>query len=94
MIIEKAVHGDLMDIVSLQKQVFQREAISFNDYSIPPLTQSTESIEEDFKSNVYLKAVSNGETIGSVRAYEKESVCYIGRLFVHLDHQNKGLANH
>lgn len=42
--------------------------------------------------NLYLKAVHDGKIIGSIRAYEKENICYIGRLFVHPDHQNKGIG--
>lgn len=98
MIIEKAVHSDLTDILSLQKIAFLSEVKLFNDFLITPFTQSIESIEDDFKNNLYLKAVSNGKIIGSVRAYEKESVCFIGRLFVHPDHQNmwigKSLMHH
>jgi ribosomal protein S18 acetylase RimI-like enzyme len=92
MIIENASLSDLTDIVSLQKMAFQSEAELFNDYSIAPFTQSIESIGEDFKSYLYVKAVSNGEILGSVRACEEEHVCHIGRLFVHPDHQNRGVG--
>jgi N-acetylglutamate synthase-like GNAT family acetyltransferase len=92
MVIEKAQFCDLEDILSLQKLAFQSEAKLFNDYSITPLTQSIESIEEDFKSNLYLKALYDGKILGSIRAYEKENICYIGRLFVHPDYQNKGIG--
>jgi GNAT superfamily N-acetyltransferase len=92
MVIEKAQFCDLEDILSLQKLAFQSEAKLFNDYTITPLTQSIESIEEDFKNNLYLKAVHDGKILGSIRAHEKENICYIGRLFVHPDHQNKGIG--
>ena len=92
MAIEKARFCDLEEILLLQKWAFQSEADLFNDYSITPLTQSIASIEEDFKNHLYLKAEHNGKIIGSVRAYEKENVCHIGRLIVHPDHQNKGIG--
>jgi ribosomal protein S18 acetylase RimI-like enzyme len=92
MVIEKALFCDIAEILTLQKLAFQSEAKLFNDYLIIPLTQSIESIEEDFKNNLYLKAVHNGKIIGSIRAYVKENICYIGRLFVHPDHQNKGIG--
>ena len=92
MVIEKAQFCDLECILNLQKLAFQSEAKLFNDYSITPLTQSLESIEEDFKNNLYLKAVIDNKIIGSVRAFEKENICYIGRLFVHPDHQNEGIG--
>jgi ribosomal protein S18 acetylase RimI-like enzyme len=34
----------------------------------------------------------DGEIIGSVRAYSKEGTCYIGRLIVHPDFQNRGIG--
>ena len=92
MVIEKAQFCDLHNILSLQKLAFQSEAKLFNDYSIAPLTQSLESIEEDFNNNLYLKAVCDGKILGSVRAFEKQNVCYIGRLIVHPEHQNKGIG--
>lgn len=92
MVIEKAQFCDLEDILSLQKLAFKSEAKLFNDYSITPLTQSIESIKEDFKNNMYLKALYDGKILGSIRAYEKENICYIGRLFVHPDYQNKGIG--
>jgi N-acetylglutamate synthase-like GNAT family acetyltransferase len=92
MVIEEAQFCDLEDILSLQKLAFQSEAKLFNDYSITPLTQSLESIEENFKNNLYLKAVHDGKILGLIRAFEKENICYIGRLIVHPDHQNKGIG--
>ena len=92
MVIEKTQFCDMEEILSLQKLAFQSEAELFNDYSITPLTQSIASLEEDFKNNLYLKAVYDGKIIGSVRAYEKENICHIGRLIVHPDHQNKGIG--
>ena len=68
------------------------EAKLFNDFMIPPLTQTTDSIEDDYKSHLYLKAVSDDKIIGSIRAYEKDNICHIGRLFVHPEHQNKGVG--
>ncbi len=34
----------------------------------------------------------DGKIIGSVRAYTKEGTCYIGRLIVHPDFQNRGIG--
>lgn len=83
---------DLVDILSIQKLAFQNEVETFNDYLIDPFIQSIESLEVDFKKYFYLKAVLDRKIIGSVRAYEKENVCYIGRLFVHPDYQGKGIG--
>ncbi|MDI6794626.1 MAG: GNAT family N-acetyltransferase, partial [bacterium] len=49
-------------------------------------------IKEEFESHIFLKTVSDGKIIGTVRAYEKNGTCYIGRLAVHPDMQNQGIG--
>jgi len=91
--IERAAKEDLNTLLNLQKLAYRSEAELCNDYTIPPLTQTYESICDDFSNMDILKAVDeNGNIIGSVRAYEKEGVCHIGRLFVHPDYQNRGIG--
>ncbi|NLY89483.1 MAG: GNAT family N-acetyltransferase [Firmicutes bacterium] len=90
--IEKAEVKDLEEILSLQKLAYISEAEICNDYSIPPLVQTLESLREDYENKLILKAVINGKIVGSVRAYENEGTCHIGRLFVHPEYQNKGIG--
>lgn len=91
--IECSVQEDLKALLDLQKLAYQSEAELCNDYTIPPLTQTYESICEDFSNMEMLKAVDeNDNIVGSVRAYEKEGVCHIGRLYVHPDYQNRGIG--
>lgn len=92
MLIEEAKYDDLLDILDLQKDAYQSEALIYNDYSISPLTQTLDSLKNDFEQNTILKAVDKGKIIGSVRAYEEDGTCYIGRLIVHPNHQNKGVG--
>lgn len=92
MIIEKAEFEDLERILNLQKTAYLSEAETYNDYSIPPLVQTLDNIKEEFKDKLFLKAVSDGEIVGSVRAFAKQGTCYISRLIVHPDHQNKGIG--
>ena len=92
MIIEQALERDLLDILELQKLAYQSEAEIYNDYSIPPLTQTLDEIKEDFTFQVFLKAVIKNKIIGSVRAYKEEDTLYIGRLIVHPDVQNQGIG--
>lgn len=92
MIIEQALERDLLDILELQKLAYQSEAEIYNDYSIPPLTQTLDEIKEDFTFQVFLKAVIKNKIIGSVRAYKEEDTLYIGRLIVHPDFQNQGIG--
>ena len=84
--------NDAPEILALQKLAYRSEADIYNEYSIPPLLQTLDEIEADFQQQVYLKAVVGGKIIGAVRGYLKDDTCYIGRLIVHPDHQNKGIG--
>ena len=90
--IEKALFEDLEEILALQKLAYRSEALIYNDFGIPPLTQTLESIRDDFRNQVILKAVEGGRIIGSARAYEKDGTCYIGRVIVHPECQNMGIG--
>jgi ribosomal protein S18 acetylase RimI-like enzyme len=92
MIIEKALKEDLEEILELQKLAYQSEAEIYNDYSIPPLTQTTDEIKEDFSFQIFLKIIKNNKIIGSVRAYKENNSCYIGKIIVHPNFQNQGLG--
>lgn len=90
--IEIASVSDAEEILSLQKLAYVSEAEIYNDFSIPPLLQTLEEIRDDFDNQIFLRAVSRGKIIGSVRGYEKDGTCYIGRLIVHPDYQNMGIG--
>ena len=90
--IEQATVQDAEEILALQKLAYITEAEIYNDYTIQPLTQTLEDSKQAFECNVILKYVEKGKIIGSVRAYEQEGVCHIGKLMVHPDHRNKGIA--
>ncbi len=91
--IEQATRGDAVDILALQKLAYQSEAAIWNDYTIPPLTQSLDEVTAQFNDHVFLKIVDEERIIGSVRAsQDTQGTCYIGRVIVHPDHQNKGLG--
>ena len=91
--IEIASASDLAQILTLQKLAYLSEAELYGDYSLPPLKQSYEEIKKDFRKQLFLKAVNDGNLVGSVRAFEKEGICYIGRLIVDPKYQNKGLGS-
>ena len=90
MIIEQVEIEDLREILELQKLAFKSQAEIYGDYSIPPLIQTLEEIKQDFQNQTYFKAIKNEKIIGSVRGYEDNNTCYIGRLIIHPDYQNKG----
>lgn len=87
-----ANRDDLTEILTLQKLAYQSEGEIYNDFGIAPLTQTLEELGEESKASTILKAVENGRIMGSVRAYEKDGSCHIGRLIVHPDFQNRGIG--
>ena len=84
--------ADAQTILELQKQCYQSEAALYDDYSIPPLRQSLESLRDEFEKKIVLKAVESGRIVGSVRAHVKDDTCHVERLIVHPDFQNKGIG--
>jgi len=90
--IERATITDAEEILALQILAYRSEAEIYNDFNIPPLLQTLESIQKDFEKQFFLKAVFNGRIVGSVRAYTKGETCYIGRLIVHPGSENQRIG--
>jgi len=83
---------DSEQILKLQKLAYKSEAEIYQDYNIPPLTQTVAEIKEEFENQTFLKAVDGKNLIGSVRAYSDRNSCFIGRLIVCPDSQGKGIG--
>ena len=83
---------DASEILALQKIAYQKEASLYNDWNIPPLTQTLPEIQKEFKTNVFVKAILGDRIIGSVRAWLNSDTCMIGRLIVHPEYQRKGIG--
>nr|WKN34897.1 GNAT family N-acetyltransferase [Tunicatimonas sp. TK19036] len=92
MTILESTRNDLLSILELQKVCYWQEAEIYDDFVIPPLTQTLASITHDFEQQVILKAESEKTIVGSVRGYLEGETCKIGRLIVHQDFQNKGIG--
>lgn len=90
--VDIAAGGDLEEILNLQKLAYRSEAAIYNDYGIAPLTQTLEEIRDEATRCIILKAVEDRKIVGSVRAYEKDGTCYIGKLIVAPDYSNRGIG--
>jgi ribosomal protein S18 acetylase RimI-like enzyme len=90
--IVRADISDAAEILELQKCAYQREAVLYDDWSIPPLTQSLNQIKKEFDGMTFLKVCDSGRLIGSVRASIHDGACNIGRLIVHPEFQHKGIG--
>ena len=93
MIIEHARLEDAPAVLALQKTAYRSEAEIYGDYTIPPLTQTLDEIEVDFESQLVLKASVEGRVVGSVRGYAEGGTCFIGRLVVYPEFQNRGIGS-
>jgi ribosomal protein S18 acetylase RimI-like enzyme len=84
---------DAKAILDLQYLAYQSEAKLYNDWSLPALTQTLESLEQEFTDSSILKALVNEQIVGSVRAKVENGVCKIGRLIVHPAFQKQGIGS-
>lgn len=85
--------SDASTILALQKRAYVQEAeLNDNNFNIPPMLQTIESMRSDFSGNTILKAIIRNQIVGSVRAKQVDTTCFIGRLFVEPIYQGKGIG--
>lgn len=90
--ITQASIEDAGSVLELQKLAYQSEAQLYNDFHIPPLTQTFDELKSEFSHAVFLKAENEREIIGSVKGHQSGDTCYIERLIVHPDYQGQGVG--
>ncbi len=92
-VIRRAGASDAEQILKLQYLCYQSEAQLYDDWTLPPLTQTLDSLRAEYETHVILVAALGEEVIGSVRADVEQGVCRIGRLIVHPRLQGHGLGS-
>jgi GNAT superfamily N-acetyltransferase len=92
LLIERASVADAPAILALQKLAYESEARLYDDWSLPPLVQTLDSMRGDIENLVVLKATHEGGLVGSVRARLAEGVCHVGRLVVQPHRQRGGVG--
>ena len=88
-----ATIDDAPAILELQKLAYQSEAAIYNDSSIPPLTQTLDELRTELGEWKVLQACRGHRIVGSVRAIQRDSICSVGRLIVHPQHQRQGIGS-
>jgi GNAT superfamily N-acetyltransferase len=83
---------DAKEILELQSLAYQSEAKLYNDWSLPALTQTLESLCQELENSIFLKAIVKNKIVGSVRAKVENGICKIGRLIVNPEYQGKGIG--
>jgi ribosomal protein S18 acetylase RimI-like enzyme len=91
--ITRASRDDAAQILVLQRLAYQSEARLYQDSSLPPLTQSLDSLLDEFTGSVVLKALADERLVGSVRARGRGEICEIGRLIVGPEFQRQGIGS-
>ena len=84
--------GDLPAILELQKLCYRENALRYSNDRILPLLQTLPEVEDEFRNSVFLKSMEGPQIVGSIRACRRDTTCFIIRLFVHPDHQNRGIG--
>jgi GNAT superfamily N-acetyltransferase len=87
-----ATLDDAANILELQKLAYETEAQLYDDWSLPPLTQTLPGLLDEFATSVLLKAMEGDRLVGSVRAREADGLCRIGRLIVDPEVQGRGIG--
>lgn len=100
--IEKALDDDAEELLALQKLAYRSEAEIIGDFTIQPLVQTPGEMRSDIATQTVLKAyTSNGNSnvspaakriIASVRGFQNNGSCHIGKLIVHPEYQNMGIG--
>ena len=89
--IKAAIIEDAETILALQRLAYQSEAANY-DFTIRPLTETLEDIKGRFHDRRFLKAIEDGQIVGSVRAFQDEATCHVERFVVHPDYQRRGIG--
>lgn len=90
--IARAGVEDAAAILALQKLAYESEARLYDDWQLPPLTQTLDSLQAEFASALVLEALDGERLVGAVRARETEGTCHVGRLIVSPQLQGRGIG--
>lgn len=91
--IARATPADAAPLLALQRRAYAAEARLYDDWTIPPLTQSLASLLAEIESATVLKACVGDALVGSVRARLAAQTCLVGRLFVEPQRQRQGIGS-
>lgn len=89
----RAQREDIPKILELQKECYLSEAELHNEYNIPPLTQTLESVQEEFDQGwLFFKMLDRGEIIATGRGLLVGDTTHIAKLAVKKEYQNQKLG--
>lgn len=90
--IERAEPADAGELLTVQRAAYLAEAALYDDFQLPPLTETLDEIRAAVTGLTVLKAVAGTRIIGAVRGRLTGDTCEIGRLAVVPDLQGTGIG--
>jgi GNAT superfamily N-acetyltransferase len=90
--IERAEPADAGELLTLQRAAYLAEAALYDDFRLPPLTETLTEIRAAVTGLTVLKAVVGTRIVGAVRGRLAQETCEIGRLAVVPDLQGTGIG--
>jgi len=92
--IEAARRDEAEAILQLQQLAYQSEAILYQNWTLPPLVETLETVRAEFERQLFLKASCGDprQIVGSVRALVVDGTAFVSRLFVHPEFQGRGIG--
>lgn len=91
-IIETAGFSDLAEVLAVQRLAFYEIARMYRNFRLRPLMVKLEDLEESFDRMIYVKAVYDGDIIGSTRGELCGKCCEIGNVVVRPDYQGRRIG--
>lgn len=88
-----ATLSDAEALLALQRRAYAEEAARYDDWSIPPLTETLGALQQAFATTTILKAVDGDVIVGSVRGKDESGICRVGRLIVEPGRQRQGIGS-
>lgn len=90
--ITPATVDDAEIILALQRLAYQSEAALYDDFTIPPLTETLDELQARFRERRFLKAVEGGQIVGSVRGCLAGTTLHVERLIVQPACRRRGIG--
>jgi len=79
-------------IASLVRRAFESQCRVYDDWTLPPMSESAATVLDAMRQGVVLVAESNGELVGSVRGSLRDGTVHVGRLVVEPVCENRGIG--
>jgi ribosomal protein S18 acetylase RimI-like enzyme len=88
-----AERADAEAILAIQRLAYESEARRYQNWQIPPLVETLDSVREQIERHVVLKAIVDGRLVGSARGVVTDGVCEVRRLSVDPALQRRGIGS-